>query len=31
MIHVLGVSQDGSSPTVYIVEPRANSVFADAR
>ena len=30
MVHVLGLSQDGSSPTVYVVEPRGNSVFADA-
>ncbi len=29
-IHVLGTTQDGSSPTVYVVEPRGNSVFADA-
>ncbi len=31
MIHALGVTQDGSSPTVYVVEPRSNAVFADAR
>jgi predicted membrane-bound dolichyl-phosphate-mannose-protein mannosyltransferase len=30
-VHVVGTSQDGTSPTVYIVEPRANSIFADAR
>ena len=30
-VHVLGTTQDGSSPTVYVVEPRGNSVFADAR
>ncbi|MEP7379895.1 MAG: phospholipid carrier-dependent glycosyltransferase, partial [Chloroflexota bacterium] len=30
MIHVLGTTQDGSSPTVYVVEPRSNAVFADA-
>jgi Gpi18-like mannosyltransferase len=29
-VHVLGTTQDGSSPTVYVVEPRGNSVFADA-
>jgi Gpi18-like mannosyltransferase len=29
-VHALGVTQDGSSPTVYVVEPRGNSVFADA-
>jgi Gpi18-like mannosyltransferase len=30
-IHALGVTQDGSAPTVYVVEPRGNSVYADAR
>ena len=30
MIHVLGRTQDGASPTVYVVEPRSNAVFADA-
>jgi predicted membrane-bound dolichyl-phosphate-mannose-protein mannosyltransferase len=30
-VHILGRSQDGSAPTVYVVEPRSNSVFADAR
>lgn len=30
MIHVLGLTQDGTSPTVYVVEPRSNAVFADA-
>ncbi len=30
MVHVLGTAQDGSSATVYVVEPRGNSVFADA-
>jgi len=30
-VHILGRSQDGAAPTVYIVEPRSNSVFADAR
>ncbi len=30
-VHVLGRSQDGAAPTVYVVEPRSNSVFADAR
>ena len=30
-VHVLGQSQDGTSPTVYVVEPRSNSIFADAR
>ena len=29
-VHALGTTQDGSSPTVYVVEPRGNSVFADA-
>jgi Gpi18-like mannosyltransferase len=31
MIHALGVTQDGSAPTIYVVEPRGNSVYADAR
>jgi predicted membrane-bound dolichyl-phosphate-mannose-protein mannosyltransferase len=33
MVHVLGRTQDGTAPTVYVVEPRADggSVFADAR
>ena len=31
MLHVLGSTQDGTAPTVYVVEPRSNSVFADAR
>ena len=30
-VHVLGRSQDGTAPTVYVVEPRSNSIFADAR
>ena len=29
-VHALGTTQDGSSPTIYVVEPRGNSVFADA-
>jgi hypothetical protein len=24
-VHVLGLAQDGSSPTVYVIEPRSNS------
>ena len=31
MIHALGVTRDGSAPTIYVVEPRGNSVYADAR
>jgi hypothetical protein len=31
LVHVLGTSQDGSSPTVYVVDTHGNSVFADAR
>lgn len=31
MVHVLGQTQDGQAPTIYVVEPRSNSVFADAR
>ena len=30
MIHVLGTTPDGSAPTVYVVEPHANAVYADA-
>ena len=29
-IHVLGRAQHAATPTVYVVEPRSNSVFADA-
>jgi Gpi18-like mannosyltransferase/predicted membrane-bound dolichyl-phosphate-mannose-protein mannosyltransferase len=31
LIHVLGRTPDGSADTVYVVEPHANAVFADAR
>ena len=31
LIHVLGDAVDGSGPTVYVVEPHANAVFADVR
>ena len=31
MIHALGRTQDGSGWTVYVIEPRGNSVFADAK
>ncbi len=31
MVHVLGRTPDGSSPTIYVIEPHARSVFADAR
>ena len=31
IIHVLGRTADGSSDTVYVVEPNGNAVFADAR
>ena len=31
LVHVLGQSQDGGQPTVYVVETRSNAVFADAR
>jgi len=31
IIHVLGRTADGSSDTVYVVEPHGNAVFADAR
>ena len=30
LIHVLGQTQDGRRPTVYVVEPHGNAVFADA-
>jgi len=31
LVHVLGRTPDGEAETVYVVEPRANAVFADAR
>ncbi|HTS14571.1 MAG TPA: hypothetical protein VMH24_02820, partial [Candidatus Sulfotelmatobacter sp.] len=31
IIHVLGRTADGSSDTVYVVEPHGNAVFADAK
>lgn len=31
MIHVLGAAPDGQGSTVYVIEPHANAVFADAR
>ena len=31
LVHALGRTQDGSGWTVYVVEPRGNSVFADAQ
>ncbi len=30
LVHVLGRTPDGTGTTVYVVEPRGNSVFADA-
>ncbi|MGZ3586466.1 MAG: phospholipid carrier-dependent glycosyltransferase [Candidatus Limnocylindrales bacterium] len=30
LVHVLGRTPDGSADTVYVVEPHANAVFADA-
>jgi dolichyl-phosphate-mannose--protein O-mannosyl transferase len=30
LVHVLGRTPDGAGSTVYVVEPRGNSVFADA-
>jgi hypothetical protein len=29
-IHVLGRAQDATTPTVYVIEPRSNAIFADA-
>ncbi|MEA2520213.1 MAG: hypothetical protein QOF49_2293 [Chloroflexota bacterium] len=31
MIHVLGRTPDGTAATVYVIEPHARSVYADAR
>ena len=31
IVHALGRTPDGTGATVYVVEPRGNSVFADAR
>ncbi len=31
LVHALGRTQDGEADTVYVVEPHANAVFADAR
>ena len=30
-VHILGRTPDGSGSTVYVVEPHANAVYADAR
>ena len=30
LVHVLGRTPDGSAATVYVIEPHANAVFADA-
>ena len=30
LVHVLGSAPDGT-PTIYVVEPHGNAVFADAR
>ncbi len=30
LVHALGMTPDGDASTVYVVEPRGNSVFADA-
>ena len=29
-VHVLGRTPDGTSPTIYVIEPHANAFFADA-
>ena len=31
MVHVLGRTPDGTAPTVYVIEPHARAVYADAR
>ena len=31
MVHVLGPTTDGAGSTIYVIEPHANAVFADAR
>jgi hypothetical protein len=31
MVHVLGRTPDGTASTVYVIEPHARSVYADAR
>ena len=31
MVHVLGHTPDGSSPTIYVIEPHARAVYADAK
>lgn len=31
MVHVLGRTPDGSASTVYVIEPHARAVYADAR
>jgi hypothetical protein len=31
MVHVLGRTPDGSAATVYVIEPHARAVYADAR
>ena len=31
MVHVLGPTPDGTGWTIYVIEPHANAVFADAR
>lgn len=31
LVEVLGTTQDGSGPTVYVIEPHGKSVFADHR
>lgn len=31
MVEVLGVAPDGGGPTIYVIEPHGNAVFADHR
>ena len=30
-VHVLGRTPDGATPTIYVIEPHGNAIFADAR
>ncbi len=30
-VHVLGRTPGGASPTIYVIEPHGNAIFADAK